>query len=287
LVAAILLPLLFPLLWLCRVFTHKRQRPIAPLWTLASSGEQGSAPSVRLDRLLSNLGYGSRKEVQSLIRRGRASVAGQIEKDPSLKTRWSPDITIDGEPVDPAAGMVVLMHKPLGYVCSHTDKGSIVYDLLPPRWANRKPQLSTVGRLDKDTSGLLLFTDDGELLHRLASPKSAHKVSKRYHVTLAAPLDPKAETLFTSGRMLLDGESKPLLPADVQRLEGCSVYITLTEGRHRQVRRMVAAVGNDVVSLHRDRMGSLTLPTDLPHGSFRLLRSDELTALLTPPSQSA
>jgi 16S rRNA pseudouridine516 synthase len=118
---------------------------------------------------------------------------------------------IDGQPLDPLAGVVILMHKPLGTTCSHKEDGALVYDILPARWKQRTPQISTIGRLDKETSGLLLMTDNGDLLHRLISPK--YHVSKTYRVKLARPLDGTEGDLFASGELLLNGEDKPLEPA--------------------------------------------------------------------------
>jgi 16S rRNA pseudouridine516 synthase len=132
---------------------------------------------MKLVKLIANLGYGSRKQVAQLFRAGRVTdAAGEVlyADDPVSHA----DVRIDGEPLDPPQGLALMLHKPVGVTCSTKDPGRIVYDLLPPRFRLRSPLLSTVGRLDRDTSGLLLLTDDGALLHRIVSPKS--KLAKTY-----------------------------------------------------------------------------------------------------------
>jgi len=243
-------------------------------------------PTLRLDRLLSNMGYGSRREVQQMTRAGLIRLDGAVLEDSDRRIAVTPDLSsrmrIDGKPLDPPPGLTLMMHKPLGVTCSHKEAGPLVYGLLPPRWRRRDPALSTVGRLDKETSGLLLLTDDGALLHRIISPR-AH-VTKRYHVVLDRPLRGDEAEIFASGTLLLDGEDKPLLPVQMEVLSEKSAYVTLTEGRYHQVRRMFAAVGNHVTGLHRDRMGNLALPDDLEPGQYRVLGEAELSLVL-PPSK--
>ena len=134
------------------------------------------AAQMRLDRLLANMGYGSRKEMQMLARAGAVRLDGQPILDADGRIEVTADLparmTVQGKPLDPVPGMALMLHKPRGVTCSHKETGELVYDLLPDRWRARDPALSTVGRLDKDTSGLLLLTDDGALLHRIISPKS-------------------------------------------------------------------------------------------------------------------
>ena len=145
---------------------------------------------------------------------------------------------------------------------------------------DREPAISTVGRLDKDTSGLLLLTDDGALLHKIIAPRS--NVSKRYDVTLGRPLRGDEEKIFSSGELMLESEKTPLLPVEMEVVSPTRAFVTLTEGRYHQVRRMFAAVGNHVTALHRDRMGNLDLPADLAPGEFRLLTEPELALVLRP-----
>jgi 16S rRNA pseudouridine516 synthase len=237
--------------------------------------------ALRLDRLLANLGYGSRREVQMLVAAGRvmldgapvAEADGRVALDPDLPDR----MTVRGRPLDPLPGLILMLHKPLGMTCSHKEAGPLVYSVLPERWRRRDPAISTVGRLDKETSGLLLMTDDGGLLHRIISPKS--NVPKRYVATLDRPLTGNEGALFASGTMLLEGEEKPLLPAELEVLEPKLARLTIHEGRYHQVRRMFAAAGNHVVALHRDRVGGLDLPADIGPGQYRALGATEIAAI--------
>ncbi|MFN7182568.1 MAG: pseudouridine synthase [Thermomonas haemolytica] len=222
---------------------------------------------MKLVKHIANLGYGSRKQVQWMFREGRiTNAAGEVlyADDPLDHD----DVRVDGEPLDPPPGLLLMLHKPTGYTCSTKDAGRLVYDLLPPRFRLRDPVLSTVGRLDRDTSGLLLLTDDGQLLHRIISPKA--KLPKVYVVTLAQDLRGDEAALFAAGTLMLEGETTPLLPARLDVLEPCRARLTLHEGRYHQVRRMFAAAGNHVVALHRERIGGLTLD-DLPEGQWRAL----------------
>lgn len=243
-----------------------------------------SKTTLRLDRLLSNLGYGSRREVQQMVRNGWVTLDGEDLTNPDQRIEISPDLRerllVDDEPLDPLTGLTLMLHKPLGVTCSHKETGPLVYSLLPERWRLREPTISTIGRLDKESSGLLLMTDDGLLLHRIISPKSA--IPKRYRVTLARPLRGDEAGLFASGQLMLDGEDTPLQPVPMETLSPQSATVTLTEGRYHQVRRMFAAVGNHVEALHRDRIGTLDLPADLTPGEFRVLGDAEL-ALVLPP----
>jgi len=238
--------------------------------------------TLRLDRLLANLGYGSRREVQRLVWAGLVSLDDVILEDSDqrivIKADLSSRMTVDDEPLDPPPGLTLMLHKPIGVTCSHKEVGPLVYALLPERWRRREPAISTVGRLDKDTSGLLLLTDDGALLHKIISPRS--NVAKRYDVTLDRPLRGDEEKIFASGALLLEGEEKPLLPAQLEVLAPTRATVTVTEGRYHQVRRMFAAVGNHVTALHRDRVGSLALPDDLPAGQYRILSEQDVSLVL-------
>jgi len=234
-------------------------------------------PTLRLDRLLANLGYGSRREVQRLVVLGLVTLDGVTLEDSDQRIAITPDLssrmTVDDEPLDPPPGVVVVMNKPIGVTCSHKEP-PLVYSLLPERWRAREPAISTVGRLDKDTSGLLLLTDDGALLHKIISPRS--NVTKRYDVTLDRPLRGGEEKIFASGELMLESETTPLLPVPMEVVSPTRAFVTLTEGRYHQVRRMFAAVGNHVTALRRDRIGGLNLPADLPPGEFRILGETEL-----------
>ncbi len=233
---------------------------------------------MKLVRHLANLGYGSRKQVAWMFREGRVTDAdGEVlyADDPLDHDQ----VRVDGEPLDPPPGLLLILHKPVGVTCSSKDPGRVVYDLLPPRFRQRNPVLSTVGRLDRDTSGLLLLTDDGQMLHRIIAPKS--KLPKVYQASLASELHGDEAALFASGTLLLDGEKTPLLPAELDVIDTRNARLTLHEGRYHQVRRMFAATGNHVVALHRERIGGLALG-DLPEGEWRLLGEGERRALFAP-----
>jgi 16S rRNA pseudouridine516 synthase len=237
-----------------------------------------SVPKMRLDRLLANMGYGSRKDIQWLVKTGRVVLDDKPLSDASdhvpVSAELSQRMTIAGEALDPPPGFVLALHKPLGVTCSHKEAGPLVYGLLPPRWRTRKPAISTIGRLDKETSGLLLMTDDGGLLHRVISPKS--NVAKHYRVTLNRPLRGDEAVILASGTLMLDGDDKPILPVVMVIDPGAPstepiVHVTLTEGRYHQVRRMFAAMGNHVSALHRTQVGGLILPRHLAPGGFLIL----------------
>lgn len=230
---------------------------------------------MKLVKLIANLGYGSRKQVATMFRDGRITDAqGEVlyaddQVDHDL-------IRVDGEPLDPPQGVLILLHKPIGYTCSTKDPGNVVYDLFPPRFRLRSPVFASVGRLDRDTSGLLLMTDDGALLHRITHPKS--HLAKVYEATLARDLDDEAIELFASGTLMLESEREPLAPAKLDVLEPRRARLTLTEGRYHQARRMFAAIGNHVETLHRCRVGGLELD-DLPTGEWRILNSADTERL--------
>jgi len=238
-------------------------------------------PTSRLDKLLSSMGYGSRNEIARLAKVGGGTLDGEDLIDATKRIPVTPDLPtrmeIDGEPLDPVAGMVILLNKPLGMTCSHKEDGALVYDILPDRWRRRDPAISTIGRLDKQTSGLLLLTDDGDLLHRVISPK--RHVKKVYRAKLARPLNGTEGDLFASGQMMLEGEDKPLSPAQLEVISETEALLSVTEGRYHQVRRMFAAVGNHVEELHRERLGGLALPDDLAPGQWKLLTPEEIASI--------
>lgn len=215
----------------------------------------------RLDQLMSSLGYCSRSEARDWVRSGRVTVAGVPVRDQGLKVEPTA-VLIDGEPLDHPEGILLLLNKPTGLVCSHEEReGPNVYSLLPERWRRRNPIITSVGRLDKDTSGLLLLTDQTTLVHQLTSPK--HKVEKTYLATLDQELTParseELAALFSSGTLLLEGEKEPCAPARLERRSSREAELVLTEGRYHQVRRMFASQGFLVTLLHRERFGPLTL----------------------------
>ncbi|MDP2086981.1 MAG: pseudouridine synthase [Gemmobacter sp.] len=238
-------------------------------------------PTSRVDKLLSAMGYGSRSEMSRLATAGRITLDAAALRDVTKRIPVTPDLptrmTIDGEALDPLAGLVILLNKPLGMTCSHQEVGPLIYDLLPPRWKRRDPAISSIGRLDKQTSGLLLLTDDGDLLHRVISPR--RHVKKTYRAKLARPLNGTEGDLFASGRLMLEGEAKPLAPAELDVVSETEALLTVTEGRYHQVRRMFAATGNHVAALHRERLGGLSLPQSMAPGQWKLLGKEEIALI--------
>ncbi len=229
-----------------------------------------------LIKYLANLGYGTRREVTTLCELRRVTDADGSPVRPT--DPWDHDtLRVDGELLDPPPSSVLMLHKPVGYVCSTTDATNpVVYELLPPRFRSRSPLMSPVGRLDRDTSGLLLITDDGAFNHRLTSPRS--HVPKVYEATVAEPLRGTEAALFGSGALQLDGETAPLKPAMLEVVSAHCARVTLTEGKYHQVRRMFAAVGHHVVQLERVAVGALSLG-ELPSGSWRVLTAPERALL--------
>jgi 16S rRNA pseudouridine516 synthase len=223
--------------------------------------------SRRVDQLLSSLGHCSRREARGLCAEGRVTVDGVPVRSASERVEPS-RVLLDGKPLDFPDGLFVMMHKPVGLVCSHDSRdGARIYDVLPHSWLHRNPRVSSVGRLDKDTSGLLLLTDVGALVQRLTSPK--HHVDKVYEATLDGTPGPEVIARFAAG-VKLDGDEDETMPAKLEVLGERRAQVTLREGKYHQVRRMFAACGLHVVALKRTRFGPWTLG-DLPEGAWRAL----------------
>jgi len=234
----------------------------------------------RLDKLLTCLGYGLRKDVRFWIKEGLITIDGEQAKNPAQKVK-ADQVLLMGKPLDHPYGLTVIYHKPLGAVCSRKEEGRLIYADFPERWLGRKPALSSVGRLDKNTSGLLIITDNGQLNHQLTSPKK--HISKTYAVTLHSPLNGTEADKFASGKLILEDEEKACLPAELTVHDETHVSLVLHEGRYHQVRRMFAAVGNHVEALQRSHIGVLSLQdTGLAAGEHRTLTSEQLMALVCP-----
>lgn len=235
---------------------------------------------MQLERLLQSQGFGSRKACRDLIRHGRVRVAGQPVEDPFAE--FDPAglrFSVDGQDWTWREHATVMLHKPAGYECSRSPRHHPgVLSLLPAPLASRGAQ--SVGRLDEDTTGLLLLTDDGDLLHRLISPKS--KLPKVYRVTAKHPVDDAQIAALLAGVRLRD-EPGPLAAVACERLDGNVIRLTLTEGKYHQVKRMLAAAGNRVEALTRVAVGGLALPTDLAEGQWRWLEAADLERLWTLP----
>ena len=232
---------------------------------------------MRLDRLLGNRGYCSRREVSALLRQQRVQLDGVFPRSPSIEVTDTTVVLIDDEPIDPEV-ITIMLNKPLGFVCSHREQGRLIYELLPPRWSNRKPLLSSVGRLDKESSGLLILTTDGQLNHQLTQPK---KIGKVYEVTVRDPLSGEEPELFSSGTFTLPDEEDPLLPARFVAHDSHHGTLTIYEGKYHQIRRMFGALGNEVTVLQRSRIGALSLD-ELEAGSWQFLSDAMIAKALAP-----
>ena len=229
----------------------------------------------RLDKLLAGTGKWSRREVKALVRQGLVRVDGRLAA--SAEDKLDPAaaiITVAGETISLCRFTYVMLHKPAGVLTATEDrKQPTVLDLLPPEL--RRIGLAPVGRLDKDTEGLLLLTNDGELAHRLLSPK--YHVEKRYFARVDGELSATDAEAFARGMTL--GGGLECLPAGLELLPGHACIVTLREGKFHQVKRMLAARGAPVLYLKRLSMGPLTLDDSLAAGAYRLLRAEEISAL--------
>lgn len=229
----------------------------------------------RLDKLLAATGRWSRKQAKALVKQGRVLVAGQLPQGPEDKVEEGTTVTVDGRPIVTQRYVYLMLHKPAGVISSTQDpREKTVIDLLPRDL--RRLDLFPVGRLDKDTEGLLLLTNDGELTHRFLSPR--YHVDKRYLARVDGDLSPADVSAFAAGMTLADG--LVCLPAGLELLpQPRTCIVTLREGKFHQVKRMLAACGAPVLYLKRLSMGPLTLPDDLPPGAYRLLTDEEISAL--------
>lgn len=229
----------------------------------------------RLDKLLAGTGKWSRREVKALVRQGLVRVDGRLAA--SAEDKLDPAaaiITVAGETISLCRFTYVMLHKPAGVLTATEDrKQPTVLDLLPPEL--RRIGLAPVGRLDKDTEGLLLLTNDGELAHRLLSPK--YHVDKRYLARVDGELSATDAEAFARGMTLGDGLE--CLPAGLELLPDHACIVTLREGKFHQVKRMLAARGAPVLYLKRLSMGPLVLEDSLAAGAYRLLRAEEILAL--------
>ena len=228
----------------------------------------------RLDKRLANTGKWSRKEARELIRAGRVRLDGAVCRAPEQKVDEAAPVTVDGEPIAADRPVYLMLNKPAGVVSSTDEPGErTVLDLLGEQY--RHMGLFPAGRLDKDTEGLLLLTNDGPLAHRLLSPKN--HVDKVYYVETDGILDESDASAVRAGVTLADGYV--CLPGELELIAGNRAYITLREGKYHQVKRMLAARGKPVVYLKRVRFGPLTLDESLPKGGWRALTEEEQRAL--------
>lgn len=232
---------------------------------------------MQLERLLQKHGFGTRKGCRSLIRNERVAVNGELCDDPFADIPTANLVfSVDGVDWPYREFATLMLNKPAGYECSRKPQHHLgVLELLPPPLRERGVQ--PIGRLDEDTTGLLLFTDDGQLNHVLSSGK--RKVPKIYLATTKHPLDQAQLDQLLAG-VLLNDEPAPIAAAGAEIVEPNLLRLTLTEGKYHQVKRMVAAAGNRVEALHRQAIGDLSLPADLKPGEWRWLSAVDLEQLV-------
>jgi len=231
---------------------------------------------LQLERILHSQGFGSRKLCRILAQSGRVTVNGIACDDPSAEfATENLHFTVDGSTWRYQEKAYVMLNKPTGYECSQkTVHHPSIYMLLPPPLRERG--LQSIGRLDEDTTGLLLFSDDGQFIHRMGSPK--WKVPKLYEVTTKHAVDDQQIAALKQGVKLNDEEGQ-IAALDCVAVDAHLMHLTLGEGKYHQVKRMVAAAGNRVEELKRIAIGSLALPADLPIGEWRWLTDDDLQKL--------
>ncbi len=229
---------------------------------------------MRLDKYLCESTDLTRSQARSVLLSGEVTVNGEVIKKGTYVVKDGDVVQWDDETVAPIGLRYLMLNKPAGYEC--TLRNSQYPQVMSLLDVDKRDRLHTVGRLDVDTTGLILITDDGQWTHRIISPR--HRCDKVYLATLAEPLPDNAEELFAAG-ILLDGEDKPTLPAVLERVDERSARLTIQEGKYHQVRRMFASLGNHVVALHRERIGSIALDADLLPGESRYLTPSEVADL--------
>jgi len=228
---------------------------------------------MRLDKYLCQALNISRNQAHIRIRRGDVSLDGLVVKKLATPVAEGAEVQLDGAVVVAGGPRYLMLHKPLGYLCATSDGDHpTVLELIP---VELQRDLHPAGRLDMDTTGLVLLSSDGQWTHRITAPRS--RCPKVYRAELAEPLVADAEQQFAAG-MVLRNETQPTLPAELQRLAPQQVRVTLSEGRYHQVKRMFAALGNRVVALHREQIGPVVLDPALAPGEFRPLNEAEIAA---------
>ena len=229
---------------------------------------------IKIGKFLSSKGYGSRKEIKHAIKNRLISEDGILVEgfdDLVMPSK----VFFKGKKVDFYNKINIMINKPKGYVCTRVGENSI-FNLLPEIWLNRRPKVNTVGRLDKDTSGMILITDDGLFLHKIISPK--HKVSKVYKVKLEKKIGTIEKKIFESGKLIIKNESKPCKPVLFNQIDSFNVILTMYEGKYHQIKKMFSACGNQVVELSRIQLGSLTIE-NLKLGEWKELTKKDVGLL--------
>jgi 16S rRNA pseudouridine516 synthase len=245
--------------------------PLVTIWAF-----YGRFNSMTLERLLFSQGFGSRRQCRALVLSGAVSIGGHVHDDPSAELPTDGLVfEVHGVVWQYREKVYLALHKPAGHECSHTPQHHpSVYGLLPPQLVERGVQC--VGRLDEDTTGLLLLSDDGAFVHRLTSPK--RKIPKVYRVTTRHEIDAAQLNALRDG-VLLHGETQPSVALSATRRDARLLELTVTEGKYHQVKRMVAAARNRVEALHRHAIGDYVLPDDLVAGQWRWLDESDMAKL--------
>ncbi len=229
----------------------------------------------RLDKIIASQGQYSRSEVKKIVKSGRVTVDGEVVKSSDMKLDESAEIAVDGKALNYKKHIYIMLNKPKGVISATDDKKQkTVIDLVPQELFRQG--LFPAGRLDGDTTGFVLITDDGDFAHRILSPKN--HIMKTYHATLRDELTDEDIMKFKEGLTLGDGTE--CMEAHVRRLENNMAEIKICEGKYHQVKRMFACVGNKVLELRRVKMGELDLDESLPEGQCREITKDELERLL-------
>jgi 16S rRNA pseudouridine516 synthase len=228
---------------------------------------------MRLDKFIGNNTDLSRTQIHIAIKQGLILVNDNPVSKTNTRINDSDKVFLDGKLIEARKAHYLMLHKPAGYVSANSDSEHLTaLDLIDLPF---KHELQIVGRLDVDTTGLLLLTDDGQWNHKITSPKHMH--TKSYLVTTAVLIDESAKTIFAEG-VLLKGETKTTLPAELVILDSHLARLSICEGKYHQVKRMFVAIGNHVVALHRERIGNIVLDKNLSSGQFRALTDDEIAS---------
>lgn len=228
---------------------------------------------MRLDKFVTSVTDLTRSQAKALIREGSVSVAGAVVTDPGFAVAEDAPVSVDGAPLRQVGFRYFMLNKPEGYVCANRDRRHpTVFELLEE---DNLDELGVAGRLDIDTTGLVLVTDDGQWVHRVTSPRTG--CDKRYRLRTAEPIPAEAARLFERG-LFLKAEKTRLKPAALELIDSHNALLTIAEGRYHQVKRMFGAIGNAVVALHREQVGAIALDAGLAPGEYRPLTAEEIAS---------
>lgn len=236
---------------------------------------------IRIDRLLSNLGLIRRSEINLFMRKNTIKAAGESLKSYGQRVLPS-QVLVNDRPLEYVGDLHIVVHKPVGYVCSRSNDlpdednkfdSPLIYNLLPSTFLHRSPLLNVAGRLDKWATGVVILTQDGDLLQRIISPRK--RLPKTYLVHCVSPFVGNEAEIFASGTLMLRSEERPCLPAEFTAIDSHNCKVTLYEGRYHQLRRMFGALGNKVDQIHRESIGGVSC-NSLKEGEWRSLTASEI-----------